>query len=152
MKVTTLCFLIRENKIFLSIKKEGFGVGFLNGYGGKNKPSESIEEGAVREIEEECGVRVKVKDLEKVAVIDFYKSREHLFQCHVYFAHEWVGEFRESEEMAYPESFLVGDIPYVRMYPPDITWLSRLLAGERIRGKVFHTTDFQLEKFECEPL
>ena len=45
------------------MKKRGFGEGRWNGYGGKIKEGETIEESAIREIEEES--LMKVMKLEK---------------------------------------------------------------------------------------
>jgi 8-oxo-dGTP pyrophosphatase MutT (NUDIX family) len=38
------------------MKKRGFGVGKWNGYGGKLDEGESIEQCAIRELEEECSI------------------------------------------------------------------------------------------------
>jgi len=49
MKQTTLCYLIKEKpqiQILLGMKKRGFGEGKLNGFGGKVKESETVEEAA----------------------------------------------------------------------------------------------------------
>ena len=97
MKISTICFPVRDGKIFLAMKKTGFGAGFLNGYGGKQEAGDaSTEATALREMKEESGVTVQLEDLEKVAVIDFFKGGQHIFECHVYFCHNWVGEFQET--------------------------------------------------------
>lgn len=75
MKLTTIIFPIQDNYIFLANKKRGFGAGYLNGYGGKKQPDDlTIEDTAVRELQEEAGVRALTQDLEKVAVIEFYEG------------------------------------------------------------------------------
>ncbi|PIU47045.1 DNA mismatch repair protein MutT, partial [bacterium (Candidatus Gribaldobacteria) CG07_land_8_20_14_0_80_33_18] len=74
MKQATLCLLIKENskEILLAMKKRGFGAGKWNGVGGKFDPEKdkNVLEAAIREAKEEIGVLIK--DLEKVAVLDFY--------------------------------------------------------------------------------
>jgi 8-oxo-dGTP diphosphatase/2-hydroxy-dATP diphosphatase len=38
------------------MKKRGFGKGKWNGFGGKVEEGECIEDSAIRELEEECGL------------------------------------------------------------------------------------------------
>ncbi|MEK7542898.1 MAG: hypothetical protein AAB503_01150 [Patescibacteria group bacterium] len=71
----SLVFLIREEtkKILLAIKKEGFGGGRLNGYGGHLREDDCglIKKCGVRESFEEGSVRIAEDDLEEVAQIKF---------------------------------------------------------------------------------
>ncbi|MBR4418900.1 MAG: NUDIX domain-containing protein, partial [Clostridia bacterium] len=55
-KQTTLLYIIKNNQILLAEKKRGFGVGKINGVGGKIEPGESIEQAMIRETQEEIGV------------------------------------------------------------------------------------------------
>ena len=67
----TLVFCIRHNletnnkEVMLGMKKRGFGQGKYNGFGGKLEPNETVEEAAVRELEEESGVITEVNSLKK---------------------------------------------------------------------------------------
>ena len=45
-----------ERQLLLGRKKRGFGEGKWNGFGGKLEPGETVEEAAVRELQEESGV------------------------------------------------------------------------------------------------
>jgi 8-oxo-dGTP pyrophosphatase MutT (NUDIX family) len=45
-RILTLCIIHKDSKILLGMKKRGFGAGFWNGFGGKVKEGESIEEAA----------------------------------------------------------------------------------------------------------
>lgn len=142
MKITTLCFPISAEKVHLSIKKEGFGAGFLNAYGGKKKETDlSIEDTAVREIEEECGVIVEIKDMEKIAVIDFYRGSEHIYECHVFFFKKWKGEFRETEEMALAQGYDLNNIPFDKMWYSDRMWLPVVFSGRRIKAKIYYDNE-----------
>ena len=136
----TLCFLIREEKekteILLAMKKRGFGEGMWNGAGGKIKEGEGVLLGATREIEEEIGVFVRTSDLQKVAVIHFYfpdnpKMKNWNQDVHVFVARSWMGEPKESEEMA-PAWFGVSDIPYAKMWDDDKYWLPKALQGKKL--------------------
>jgi hypothetical protein len=76
MRQASLCLLIRENEgsiseILLAMKKRGFGQGRWNGVGGKpdKEKGETVLDSAIRETEEEIGV--KIKNPEKAAIMDF---------------------------------------------------------------------------------
>ena len=76
MKQATLSLLVRENKILLAMKKRSFGVGKWNGAGGKfdsMQGDKNIQDTAVRETEQEIGV--KILNPEKVGVLHFYFPR-----------------------------------------------------------------------------
>jgi 8-oxo-dGTP diphosphatase len=138
MKITTISFLVSKDGVYLSEKKRGFGTGYLNGYGGKALEGESIENAAVRELNEEAGLTVLPQKLEKVALIDFFEGDEHIFECHVFFAREWEGELKESEEMAYPLFYKFTDLPYDRMWKSDRVWLPLVFSGEKIKAKAWY--------------
>ncbi len=134
----TLIFLLRGNpprEILLGHKKTGLGAGKIGGIGGKVEPGETVAAAAIREMEEETGVRVAEKDLVYAARLDFlfpYKP-EWGQRVHAYLATRWQGEPTESGEMA-PVWFAIEDIPYGRMWQDSAHWLPRILAGERLRG------------------
>ena len=137
MKNTTLLFLYKpeQGQILLAMKKRGFGKGRWNGVGGKLQGDETITEAVIRETEEEISVRVRPDDLVQVATLDF--SFEHTpdwdQQVHVFFVTHWEGEPTESEEMM-PKWFSITEIPFADMWPDDIFWMPRVLAGERIKA------------------
>ena len=55
-KVTTLVLIVEESRALLGMKKRGFGVGKWNGFGGKVEPNETVNDAAIREIQEEAGI------------------------------------------------------------------------------------------------
>lgn len=148
MKEATLCLLIKEKQnpkeILLAMKKRGFGIGKWNGVGGKIDPEKgdkNIVDTAIRETEEEIGV--KIKDFEKVALLrfDFPYNKEWSQDVHVFIAKDWEGEPTESEEML-PKWFKVDEIPFGEMWDDDPHWLPRVLKGEKIEA------DFVFKKGE----
>jgi 8-oxo-dGTP pyrophosphatase MutT (NUDIX family) len=133
LKKATLCFLIKDNKLLLAMKKRGFGVGKWNGVGGKIKNGESIEGAAVRETMEEIGVIIR--KLKKVAVLNFYFEENPEWDQNVttFLVEDWVGEPKESEEMK-PKWFSINKIPYKKMWWDDILWLPKVINGKCIEA------------------
>lgn len=144
MKQATLCLLVKDGddgqELLLAMKKRGFGVGKWNGVGGKFDPEKGDKDiltAAIREAEEEIGV--KIKNMEKVALLSFYFphiSKEKGFDqdVHVFVAKDWEGEPTESEEMC-PKWFKSHEVPFKEMWPDDIFWLPHVLAGKKLKAK-----------------
>jgi 8-oxo-dGTP pyrophosphatase MutT (NUDIX family) len=133
IKKATLCFLIKDGKVLLAMKKRGFGVGKWNGVGGKLLNGESSEEAAVRETQEE--VEVIVKKLKKAAVLHFYfeNNKDWDQMVTVYLAKNWTGWPKETEEMA-PKWFKFENIPYAEMWWDDKLWLPKVLNGKMLEA------------------
>jgi 8-oxo-dGTP pyrophosphatase MutT (NUDIX family) len=136
MKQTTLCLLIKEDKILLAMKKRGFGQGRWNGAGGKfdaEKGDKTILDAAIRETEEEIGV--KIKKPEQVALFHFTFPHKPEWDQDVslFLAKDWQGEPQESEEMK-PAWFAFSDIPYDNMWPDDTYWMPHILQGKKVEA------------------
>jgi 8-oxo-dGTP diphosphatase len=138
MKHTTLLFLLRENQILLAMKKRGFGVGKWNGAGGKLEPSETPEQGAIRECQEE--ISVTPRDIQLVGNMHFFDLPDVEHFCHIYTTTEWEGEPAETEEMR-PQWFDISDIPYDDMWADDRLWLPEMLAGNFFKARVVVEND-----------
>ncbi len=135
MQDATLVFLLRDAEILLGLKKRGFAQGKINGFGGKIENGESIESAAVRELHEECGVRVDLADLVPVARLDFFFPAKPEWDqaVHAFTVKRWHGEPIETEEMQ-PMWIKTNLIPYDRMWADDIHWLPLVLQGKRIEA------------------
>ena len=155
MRNSTLCYVLRESpkrQILLGLKKRGFGVGKLDGFGGKVEKSESIEEAAVRELFEETGVKASVEGLEKVGELacEFPAKPEWTQMVHVFLVKEWQGWPAESEEMK-PEWAEVENLPFERMWKCDRHFVPLVLKGKRVKGKlVFNEDNESLKEIELE--
>jgi len=127
------------------MKKNGFGKGRWNGFGGKVKAGEAIEDAAKREVLEEAGIMVD--HLEKMGVIDFeFKGNPEILEVHIFKAIDFTGEPKESDEMK-PQWFNIDEIPFKEMWPDDIFWIPLFLKGEKFKGKfLFGEADVILEK------
>ena len=139
MRETTLCLLVEGNpprRILLGLKKEGFGSGKITGFGGKIEAGETPSMAAIRELEEETGIRVTGGELHTIGQLRFlFPSMPRWSQLvHVFLSSRWEGRAREGREMK-PVWYPIDEIPYGRMWSDGPYWLPRFLAGERIRGR-----------------
>ena len=138
MRHTTLCLLVEgtpPRRILLGFKKEGFGAGKITGFGGKIKPGEAPAAAAIRELEEETGIRVSFDDLQAVGELCFWFPKKPAWSqlVHVFLSRRWAGMPREGREMR-PAWYAVDEIPFGQMWHDGSYWLPRFLAGEQIRG------------------
>jgi 8-oxo-dGTP pyrophosphatase MutT (NUDIX family) len=142
MKITTLCFLLREDEVLLAMKKRGFGVGKYNGAGGKVKEGETLVGSVIREVREELGVEVAENDLTHRATLAFsFEGKDDWSQvCEVFVSSAWQGEPSESEEMK-PAWFPVQSLPFDKMWIDDPIWLPQVLRGETIKASFYFNGD-----------
>ena len=136
MKQTTLCFLIKDGKVLLGMKKRSFGVGKWNGFGGKLKDGEDAKIAAAREVKEEAGVDVAFDDLREAGTLEFHFENTPDWDnfCHIFTATKWSGEPSESEEMR-PQWHDINKLPFESMWIDDSHWVPLVLAGQKIKGK-----------------
>ena len=132
-KVVTLVMVHENGKVLLSKKKDGFGGGWWNGYGGKVESGETVEEAAHRELLEEAGIEVGT--LEKAGMLYFdIEGDERLHEGHVFRGSDVIGEPTETAEMAEPTWFAEAEIPYGGMWKGDDAWMPLFLQGRRFEG------------------
>ena len=141
----TLCMLVRGSpvrEVLLGYKKTGFGQGKYSGFGGKVENGESIEHAALREMEEETGVRIAAPDLRFVAKLTFLfpDKPDWNQEVYTYLAETWQGEPAESNEMI-PAWFATEKIPYAKMWDDSSYWLPPILAGKRIQARFVFFSD-----------
>lgn len=138
----TLVYLIKENRVLFIEKKRGFGAGFINGVGGKVEERETIEECAVREVEEEVGL--EVNSLKKKGVILFTNNKSEHILVHVFISNNFEGTLKESEE-AKPFWIDKGKIPFEKTWGDDKFWLPHVLEGGFVYAE-FEFKDWKLVK------
>ncbi len=148
VKKATICFCLRDGNVLLAMKRQSFGSGKWNGYGGKVDEGESPRAAVIRELREESGLVAHEDDLMQVGRIKFFFEDEPKFECHVYVLHAWEGEPVDSDEMHDARWFPVSTLPFAQMWPADAVWIPLILAGECIDAKVVYSADgTSLEKF-----
>ena len=133
-KVTTLVLILEKHgtepvrRVLLGMKKRGFGVGKWNGFGGKVESNETVMEGAVRELHEECGITpVGLRETGLLA-FDFPDGSCCPLLVRVFVASEYEGDITESEEMR-PQWFDTTDIPFGEMWEDDHLWFPMILSN-----------------------
>jgi 8-oxo-dGTP diphosphatase len=143
IQVTT-CYLRRDGQVLLGQKKRGFGTGYFVGIGGRLEPGETVEQAALREIEEEVGVRAVRQDLISMGSVIFLFPAKPEWDLHValFQLHRWQGEIQESEEMN-PAWFDPGLLPYDRMWQDARFWLPHILHGIHLQARVVYREDNQ---------
>jgi len=148
MRDATLCFLVRKTpskQILLGLKKKGFGEGKFNGFGGKVRGNETIEEAALRELREETGVNAELDGIRKVAEIDFEfphvpKEKGWDQRVHVFLVERWEGKAKETKEMK-PVWVETREIPFERMWDDDRYWLPLVLQNKKLKAKFVFKED-----------
>ena len=138
--VMTNCIVVRESSVLLGMKKRGFGMGRWNGFGGKLREGESLQEGALRELQEESGLRAL--SLEEMGVLIFEQEDiKVLHEMHIFLCKDFQGSPVETEEMS-PRWFSRDEIPYEDMWADDRYWLPLFLEGKKFSGRfVFKDKD-----------
>ncbi|MDP2735053.1 MAG: 8-oxo-dGTP diphosphatase [bacterium] len=138
-KLFTLCIVHQGNQVLLGMKKRGFGEGRWNGFGGKVKEGESIEEAMERELLEEAGI--SPVSFAKRGIMEFRFAEDPVvLEVHAFHVPAFVGEPQETEEMM-PQWYAVGDIPFEKMWQDDKFWLPLFLEGKTLRGRFSFSND-----------
>lgn len=102
MKLATLCYVIdaKTNSTLMlhRVKKENdYHEGKWNGLGGKFEQGESPEECAIREIEEECGLKVKSVKMKGFITFPLFDAKDDWY-VFLFTADEFSGKLIDSPE------------------------------------------------------
>jgi 8-oxo-dGTP diphosphatase len=102
MKLATLCYVMdKQNNSTLMIyrdkKENDYHKGKWNGLGGKFDPGETPEECAIREIEEESGLRVKSVKMRGFITFPLFDGKEDWY-VFLFTADEFEGKLIDSPE------------------------------------------------------
>ncbi|MFA6393029.1 MAG: NUDIX domain-containing protein [Candidatus Paceibacterota bacterium] len=134
----TVVIPVKEGKVLLGMKTRKIGVGCWNGYGGGIEDGESVLECAVRELEEESGLKAMQESLEKVAIVDFHNEKSDgstfVSRVHFFLAKNWNGEPIETEDgaMINHTLFDIENLPYEAMMPADREFFPLILKGKKL--------------------
>lgn len=149
-KILTLVLLFPANssRILLGMKKRGFGAGKWNGFGGKVLETETISQGAQRELMEEAGI--SCSDLSFCGLLSFeFEGNSEIYQVHVFKGSLFQGEVAESEEMR-PAWFETAEIPYEKMWADDRVWMQKLLKDQLFQGKFVFLDENTIKSYDLQ--
>jgi ADP-ribose pyrophosphatase YjhB (NUDIX family) len=129
----TLVFCRRKaedgtGEVLLGMKKRGFGVGKWNGFGGKIEDGESIDEGAKRELMEECSISANTLERRGFLVFKMLEARK-IMRVHVFDTEHYSGEAVESEEMVISYSSVLMTLCFRRYFVRTKIKLHAILMG-----------------------
>ena len=125
-------------------KKRGFGMGKINGPGGKLDPGETELDCAVRETQEE--LHVHALSPVKRGELWFHFTDGMAMHVAVFMATSYEGIASETEE-AEPLWTPIEEIPFERMWQDDRYWLHQMLTTadhEQFLGRFLFDGDTML--------
>ena len=117
-----------ETIFCFSTKKRGIGEGKINGPGGKLDPGETLAECAVRETEEELGVRAL--GAREVGRLRFQFVDGLGIDCTVFRADAHEGDAEETDE-AVPLWTPIDALPFDEMWADDRVWMPAMFEDRR---------------------
>jgi 8-oxo-dGTP diphosphatase / 2-hydroxy-dATP diphosphatase len=146
--ITTLCLIRQDDKILLGFCKRGLSHSRWNGFGGKVKEGETIEQALKRETREEAGI--DILESEKIGVIDFsWQGRDEVIEVHIFSCQKFLGEPKETEEMK-PEWLEIEKLDFGQMWADDKYWYPLFLAGKKFKGEFLFDQNNKVLDYKLE--
>jgi ADP-ribose pyrophosphatase YjhB (NUDIX family) len=124
--------LVRDGEVLLMHKLRGFGEGKVVLPGGRRYPQEDLEACALREFEEEVGLKPIAPQLLGQCSYQFEDGLA--FQIQVFKASSAIGTLQRSDE-ALPFWVPSSQIPYEQMWPDAVHWLPLILQDQPFKGR-----------------
>lgn len=141
----TVCCIFRDEKILLKFATRGIAKGKWVQPGGGVEEGESPEEGAVREVVEETGLKVALRDLRDHGTINFHLDgkKEIGIVGYLYSTTKFSGKARGTDEGRL-RWFPVERLPWQKMFPGDVYWVPQILKrdGVKLKGDIWYGKDF----------
>lgn len=137
-----VCYFLCDDspcrEVLLGKKTQKTGQGKWNGYGGGQKPKESLLETVVREVEEELGVTILADDLSQRGFLEISIRtnllKKSLTRLSIFVIYEWAGDFKDSEEMKDPTWWRTDSLPDI--IDSDWLWLPYILKDKKVEGTI----------------
>lgn len=146
MKLATLCYVMdKQNNSTLMIyrdkKENDYHKGKWNGLGGKFNPGETPEECAIREIEEESGLRVKSVKMRGFITFPLFDGKEDWY-VFLFTADEFEGKLIDSPE-GHLAWILNDRLTEINLWDGDKIFIPWLLGDKFFSAKFnYHNGNF----------
>ncbi|HPN15172.1 MAG TPA: 8-oxo-dGTP diphosphatase [bacterium] len=147
MRLTTLCYVVRDGQVLLAMKKRGLGQGKWNGPGGKVEDGETPEQACRREFFEETGASVMTLEAKGLIEFVFEAKPDWNQRCHVFIGRDLAGQPQETEEML-PAWYSLSELPLDNMWEDDALWLPAVLNGGQVNMRFYFDEQSKLVKHE----
>ena len=157
MKLATLCYVMDKSTdstlmIFRNKKKNDYHQGKWNGLGGKFNPGESPEECAIREIEEESGLKVGAVKMKGFITFPLFDGKDDWY-VFVFTADEFDGRQIDSPEGKL-EWISNEKLAEINLWEGDKVFIPWLFEDKFFSGKfnykdgkfIDYTVEFYFEK------
>lgn len=124
----TVCFIRENNKLLLALIEYHPNDRQWNGIGGFAEVGESLEDGLIREFQEETFIKLDKNKLKKV--VEFNGSNPF----YVFLTDTWSGELKIKEpSLKELRWFSINNLPYSQMYLGTKAWLPKVLEGKLLK-------------------
>jgi 8-oxo-dGTP diphosphatase len=134
------------------VKLRGLGEGKVVAPGGKLEPGESARDAAVREVAEECGIKIDATSIDLVGELDYsFPFKPSLNQRSWAFVAR--GDWPEpvaSEELT-STWVPLADLPLARMWDDAAYWLEDALSGRFVRASFTFCADLSCVVQSSDP-
>ena len=133
----TIIYPVRGDEVLMSVKQRKVNAGKICGYGGTIEHGDaSPEMRALKELEEECGLRAFKSHLIPQAVITFSENGNPLiFKVKFWVIKHWTGTPIDTDEMKEPHFYYIWRLP-PNMPVGDHLYLRDILCGQRLVGEI----------------
>ena len=120
----SICILKKKNKILITKRPSHklFGE-FWEFPGGKLENSETFEEAMERELYEELGIRIKIKDLKSLDILNHSYDKKNYIIMNLFCLEKWTGKIRNKDTKKFfwinktgpfPNKFLEGGLSILK--------------------------------------
>ena len=146
-RIETVTIVHKTPKVLLGMKKNKFGKGKYNGFGGGLENGESLEECAIRETKEEAGITI-LDPVKMGRLLFCFDSDEQNHLVYFFRATKFDGELRKETNEMISEWFNEKDIPYNEMWEDDQYWLPLFLDGKKFYGDFWFNSDYKIRDYK----